>query len=64
MSYFCYKKPSFNFLNKENKQLGLYLLSNCISIGVGKFLPVQMLPYWIMICVLLGYQVNKRIFKK
>lgn len=52
--------------NKQQtiKQLSIYLLSNIISIGVGKFfIPDTIIPFWILFCVFCGFFINKYTFK-
>lgn len=52
-------------INNKIKQLSIYLLSNVISIGVGKlFIPTEFIGYWIFFCVFCGYFINKWTFKQ
>lgn len=47
----------------QGRSLFLYLISNCISIGGGKLLPLSWLPWWILFCVCCGYFINQWIYK-
>jgi hypothetical protein len=47
---------------KNLKSILIYIVSNIISIGTSKLLPIYITPYWILFCIILGYFINKFAF--
>lgn len=50
-------------MKKQTRQITIYLVSNAISITVANLVPLRFIPWWIGMCVTLGYFINKKNFK-